>query len=193
MTQVTQERLKARHSDARMHKINSKHTIHFLFQWHVIEIHRLRLSCAPKSLPMSTAKTWGFPSQFIQINRGVTGHTTRASPGVPRTRAGLESGTSRFSTRRINHYATRGGTLTPQWIQNDTKIRNFLLQMFEQEHELELRKKTGPTGGLRRPAMLVHTEYWMAPITIEKILLDNSPRAPSLGFRRLCFCSIPPL
>ena len=53
--------------------------------------------------------TWDFPSQFIQINQGVKGHTTRAPPGVPRTRAGLEPGTSRFSTQRINHYATRGG------------------------------------------------------------------------------------
>ena len=55
-------------------------------------------------------KTWGFPSQFIQINKGVKGYTTRAQPGVPYTRAGLEAGTSRFSTRRINHYATRGGS-----------------------------------------------------------------------------------
>ena len=64
----------------------------------------------------SIVKTWGFPSQFIQINQGVKGHsrhTTRASPGVPITRAGLEPGTSRFSTRRISHYATRGGVI--QW------------------------------------------------------------------------------
>ena len=54
-------------------------------------------------------KTWGFPSQFIQINQGVNGHTTRAPPGVPHTRASLEPGTSGFSTLRINHYATRGG------------------------------------------------------------------------------------
>ena len=47
-------------------------------------------------------KTLGFPSQFIQINQGVKGHTTRASPGVPHTRAGLEPGTSRFSTLHIN-------------------------------------------------------------------------------------------
>ena len=50
----------------------------------------------------------GFPSQFIQINQGVKGHNTKASPGVPHTRASFEPGTSRFSTRRINHYATRG-------------------------------------------------------------------------------------
>ena len=54
-------------------------------------------------------KTWGFPSQFIQINQGDNGHTTRASPGVPRTRAGLELGTSRFTTRCINNCATRLG------------------------------------------------------------------------------------
>ena len=32
------------------------------------------------------AKTWGFPSQFIQINQGVNGHTTRAPPGAPQGR-----------------------------------------------------------------------------------------------------------
>ena len=59
-----------------------------------------------------TFPTWGFPSQFIQIDQGVKGHSTRAAPGVPRTWAGLEPGTSRFSNRRINHYATRGGDIS---------------------------------------------------------------------------------
>ena len=53
-------------------------------------------------------KNLGFPSQFIQINQGVNGHTTRAAPGVPHTRASLEPGTSGFSTLHINHYGTRG-------------------------------------------------------------------------------------
>ena len=54
------------------------------------------------------SKTRGFPGRFIQINQGANGRTARAPPGVPHTRAGLEPGTSGFSTRRINHYATRG-------------------------------------------------------------------------------------
>ena len=48
----------------------------------------------------------GFPQPIYQINQGVNGHTTRAPPGVPHTRASLEPGTSGFATRRINHYAT---------------------------------------------------------------------------------------
>ena len=42
-------------------------------------------------------KNWGFPIQFIK--------STKVVPA----RASLEPGTSRFSTRRIKHYATRGG------------------------------------------------------------------------------------
>ena len=56
----------------------------------------------------SNCKNWGFPSLFIQINQGINGHTTRAPPGVPHTRASLEPKNSGFSTLRIHHYAIRG-------------------------------------------------------------------------------------
>ena len=43
-----------------------------------------------------------FPQPIYSINQGVNGHTTRAPPGVPHTRASLEPETSGFSpTRRI--------------------------------------------------------------------------------------------
>ena len=40
-------------------------------------------------------------------------------------------------------------TQTPQRVQNDTKIRNFLLQMFEQEQRIRTNKTN------RRPIMMV--------------------------------------
>ena len=54
-----------------------------------------------KKVTAVVVKTWGSesPSQYISVN----GHTTRAPPGVPHTRASLEPGTSGFSTLRINH------------------------------------------------------------------------------------------
>ena len=60
----------------------------------------------------ANAAFFGANAAFLQpiyyIIQGVNGHTTRAPPGVPRTRASLEPGTSGFSTLRIDHYATQG-------------------------------------------------------------------------------------
>jgi hypothetical protein len=61
-------------------------------------------------IDICTYKTWGFPSQFVLINRGVMATLQERRLGH-HSRAGLEPGTSRFSTLRINHYAARPGDM----------------------------------------------------------------------------------
>ena len=55
-------------------------------------------------------KKLGVSPANLLINQGVNGHTTRAPPRVPQTRAGLEPETSGFSTLRINHMFQGTGT-----------------------------------------------------------------------------------
>ena len=49
----------------------------------------LDMAAAAQVHPPRPKKNWGFPSQFIQINQGVNGHTTRAQPEVPHTLFGM--------------------------------------------------------------------------------------------------------
>ncbi len=54
-------------------------------------------------------KTWGFPSQFIyQSTKGVMATLQERGRLGYHSQAGLEPGTSRFLTLRLNHYAARG-------------------------------------------------------------------------------------
>jgi hypothetical protein len=59
----------------------------------------------PKEL-CTSLKLGDSPANLL-INQWGYGHTTRALPGVSLP-SGLEPGTSRFSTLRLNHYAARG-------------------------------------------------------------------------------------
>ena len=89
--------------------------------------------------------------------------------------------TQTASVFRPKIIADATATPTPQRIQNDSKISNFLLQMFEQKQRMRKNRTNG------RPVRMVHTEYWVAPIKDEEILFKKIPRALSLGFRSLCF------
>ena len=69
-----------------------------------------------------SSKLGVFPANFMKSTKVLMahyGHTARAPPGVPHTRASLEPGTSGFSTLRFNHYAPP--------MRKTLKFRNTLL------------------------------------------------------------------